>query len=255
MTGVAISLNPSNGKQWSSGMFMVRTARLFELIQLLLRNRGAVSADQLADSLSVSRRTIYRDIQTLRVLGAPVDGEAGVGFVLGPGFVLPPLMFSAEQIEAVVLGVRMVSRLDDEPLAHAALEALVKIAAVLPGDGRETIAAIGLLSGPRPPAAADGVAPAGLRAAIGAEHRAEIDYSDEVGHFTTRYIWPIALTFGNHVRLLAAWCELREDFRTFRVDRIAAFRETGERYPKRRRSLLRAWRESQGIPASPSEVW
>ena len=176
-----------------------------------------MSAARLAGSLSVSRRTVYRDIQTLRALGAPIDGEAGVGFVLGRGFLLPPLMFSAEQIEAIVLGARMVSRLDDQPLALAALDALVKIAAVLPGDGRETVAAVGLLSGPRPPAVADGVALAGLRAAIRAEHRVEIDYSDEAGHGTTRYIWPIALTFGNQVRLLAAWCEVCEDFRTFRV--------------------------------------
>jgi predicted DNA-binding transcriptional regulator YafY len=234
---------------------MARTARLFELIQLLLRNRGAVSAAQLAGSLSVSRRTVYRDIQTLKALGAPIDGEAGVGFILGRGFLLPPLMFSAEQIEAIVLGVRMVSRLDDQPLALAALDALVKIATVLPGDGRETVGAVGLLSGPRPPAVADGVALAGLRAVIRAEHRVEIDYSDEAGRGTTRYIWPIALTFGNHVRLLAAWCELREDFRTFRVDRIVAFRATRERYPRRRRGLLRAWQQSQSIRPSAAEAW
>ena len=233
---------------------MVRTARLFELIQLFLHHRGAVSAERLAASLTVSRRTVYRDIQTLRALGAPIDDEAGVGFILGRGFILPPLMFSAEQIEAIVLGVRIVSRLDDQPLADAALDALAKIAAVLPGDGKETIAAIGLLSGPRPPAAADGVALARLRIAVRAEHRSEIDYSDEAGHVTTRYIWPIALTFGNHVRLLAAWCELRKDFRTFRVDRIVAFRETKERYSRRRQVLLRAWRQSQRIAAGACEA-
>lgn len=255
LTDATLSLSPSGRNQWSLSILMARTARLFELIQRLLRNRGAVSADQLAESLAVSRRTVYRDIQTLKALGAPIDGEAGVGFILGRGFVLPPLMFSAEQIEAIVLGVRMVSQLDDEHLAHAALDALVKIAAVLPGDGRETVATVGLLSGPRPPSVADGVALAGLRAAIRAEYRIEIDYSDEVGRATTRYIWPIALTFGNHVRLLAAWCELRESFRTFRIDRIVGFRETRERYPKRRRGLLWAWRQSQAIPTSAPEAW
>ncbi len=127
-------------------------------------------------------------------------------------------------------------------------------AAVLPGDGRETVAAIGLFSGPRPPAAADGVALVRLRAAMRAEHRIEIDYSDQASRVTTRYVWPIALTFGNHVRLLAAWCELREDFRTFRVDRIIALRETQERYPRRRRGLLLAWRQSEFAPASLPEA-
>jgi predicted DNA-binding transcriptional regulator YafY len=200
--------------------------------------------------LAVSRRTVYRDIQTLRALGVPIDGEAGVGFVMGPGFVLPPLMLSAEQVEAVVLGMPMVSELGDKPLADAAFDALVKLSdalvklsQVLPATGPEAISAIGLLSGPRRPAAPGGVDLERLRASIRAEYRIAIDYRDQAGRASTRSIWPIALTFGNKVRLLASWCELRGDFRTFR---IVALRET-ERYPKHWRGLLRAWRQSQGF--------
>lgn len=232
---------------------MARTARLLDLIQLLRSSRTAVSATSLADALSVSPRTVYRDIQTLMAFGAPIEGEAGIGYVMRPGFVLPPLMFSQEQIEAIVLGARMVSQSGDESLAQAARQALIKIAAVLPGDGRDTVAAIGLLSSPRPPAAPDGVSLAQLRAAIRAERRMAIDYQDNLGQRTARWVWPIALTLGMRVRLLATWCELREDFRTFRVDRIAAVTDTGQRYPKSRLALVKAWQASQNIPAGAPE--
>jgi predicted DNA-binding transcriptional regulator YafY len=234
----------------------MRAARLLRLIELLRLHRRAVSGERLAATLSVSRRTVYRDIQALKALGAVIDGEAGVGYVIRPGFILPPLMFSADQLEAIVLGARMVSQSADAPLASAARDALAKIASVLPSDdGLDAIAGIGLLSGPRPPAAPDGVALARIRQAIRAEHRVVLNYKDAIDQRTTRTVWPIALTFGNQIRLLATWCELREDFRTFRVDRILAMTETAERYPRRRRSLLKAWRQAQGVPASVVWDW
>jgi predicted DNA-binding transcriptional regulator YafY len=224
-----------------------RAERLLDLIQVLRRHRHPVSGQTLADELGVSLRTVYRDIQTLVGQGAAIDGEAGIGFVLRPGFVLPPLMFSDEEIEALVLGLRWVAQSTDVPFRRAATNALAKIAAVLPDDLRDSIAGIGLLaaSGPQ---AGDPIDLAPVREAIRSEHKIVLDYTDAKGGRTRRTIWPIAIGFFERVRVVAAWCELRSDFRHFRADRIAALRPTGRRYPQRRRVLMRQWREGEGIP-------
>ena len=227
---------------------MARSERLLELIQALRRHRQPVSGAALAEELGVSLRTIYRDIQTLIGQGATIDGEAGVGFVLRPGFVLPPLMFSDEELEALVLGSRLLAQRADKPLADAARNAIAKIAAVLPGDLRDSIDSTGLLAGPgrRPPP--DPVDIAGVRAAIRTERKLILDYTDPNGKQTRRTVWPIALGFFDRVRMLAAWCELRQDFRHFRADRISAARMEERRYPRRRGALLKDWRRRQGIP-------
>ena len=227
---------------------MSRSQRLLDLIQMLRRHRRPVSGAALAEELGVSLRTIYRDIQSLLATGAPIEGEAGVGFILRAGYTLPPLMFNDEEVEALVLGSRLVAEEADPRLARAALDALAKIAAVLPGDRRDDIAALGLLSGPRRPAAPDGVDLARVRTAIRGERKLWIAYGDEQGQQSERWIWPIALTFYDRRRVLAAWCELRGGFRHFRTDRIAALTETDERYPRRRRSLMKEWRGTQGLP-------
>ena len=227
---------------------MARSERLFALIQILRRHRRPVTGAVLAAELEVSLRTVYRDIQTLVATGAPVDGEAGLGFVLRDGYTLPPLMFSDEEIEAVVLGSRMVAQSTDAKLARAAEDAIAKISAVLPENRRDEIASLGLLSAPRWPAAPDGVDLARLRQAIRAERKVWISYGDEAGNRTERRVWPIALTFYERVRLLAAWCELRQGFRHFRTDRISALVETEERLPRRRRALMREWRATEGLP-------
>ena len=224
---------------------MSRSERLLDLIQVLRRHRRPVSGQALADELGVSLRTVYRDIQTLIGQGAAIDGEAGIGFVLRPGFVLPPLMFTDEEIEALVLGLRFVARQTDAPLERAAADALAKIAAVLPDDLRERVADVGLIAAPV--AVVDPIDLAPLRAAIRSEHKVVLDYADKQGERTRRTIWPIAIGFFERTRVIAAWCELRADFRHFRTDRIAALRLTGRRYPQRRRALMRQWRESEGI--------
>lgn len=227
---------------------MARSERLLALIQVLRRHRRPVAGAVLAEELGVSLRTIYRDIQSLVATGAPIAGEAGLGFVLQDGYTLPPLMFSAEEIEAVVLGSRMVAQSADAPLARAARDALAKITAVLPENRRDDVAALGLLSAPRRPEAPDGVELARLRQAIRAERKVWISYGDEAGNRTERRIWPIALTFYERTRLLAAWCELRQAFRHFRTDRISALTETMEAFPRRRRVLMREWRSIEGLP-------
>lgn len=227
---------------------MLRSVRLLDLLQVLRRHRRPVSGAALAVELSVSLRTVYRDIHSLIAAGAPIEGEAGVGYVLRAGYTLPPLMFSDEEIEAIVLGSRMVAESADPRLRRAAGDALAKITAVLPGDRRDDVASLGLLAARRSLAAPDSVDLAQLRGAIRAERRVRIVYSNETGQRTERRIWPIALTFFDRVRVLAAWCELRDGFRHFRTDRIASLAETGERFPRRRRVLMQEWRQSQGLP-------
>jgi predicted DNA-binding transcriptional regulator YafY len=227
---------------------VARSERLLELIQVLRRHRRPVSGQTLSEELGVSLRTVYRDIQTLIGQGAMIDGEAGVGYVLRPGFVLPPLMFSDEEIEAVVLGARWVAQQTDDALGRAAANALAKIAAVLPDDMREEIAGTGLLAGPPPEPEPEQVDLAPIREAIRTECKLILHYRDRKGERSRRTVWPIALGFFEQARVLAAWCELRKDYRHFRADRIVALRATEERYPRRRRLLLREWREIEGIP-------
>jgi predicted DNA-binding transcriptional regulator YafY len=227
---------------------VARSERLLELIQALRRHRRPVSGAVLADELGVSLRTIYRDIQTLIGQGASIDGEAGIGFVLRPGFVLPPLMFTDEELEALVAGSRFLAQRADKPLAEAARNAIAKIATVLPDDLRDGIDGTGLLAGPgrRPPP--DPIDVASIRAAIRTERKLILDYTDPKGKHTRRTVWPIALGFFDRIRMLAAWCELRQDFRHFRTDRITSLRETSQRYPRRRRALMKDWRTLEGIP-------
>jgi predicted DNA-binding transcriptional regulator YafY len=224
-----------------------RTERLLDLIQILRRHRRPVSGAELAGELAVSLRTVYRDVQTLIATGAPIDGEAGIGFVLRPGFTLPPLMFSRDELEAIVLGSGMVARAADPALAKAARNALAKIVAVLPAGRNDHAGISGLIAGPIKPAAVDRTDLAPIRSAIRGEQKIWIAYRDKDGVPTERTIWPIAVTFCARVRLLAAWCELRESFRHFRTDRIAGIEEVGERYPRRRHDLIREWREIEGF--------
>lgn len=229
---------------------MSRAARLLDLIQALRRRRLPVTGAALAAELGVSLRTLYRDVETLRAQGADVEGEAGVGYVLRSGFLLPPLMFRDEEIEALVLGSRWVAERGDPTLAEAARDALAKIAAVLPADRRPTIEEPSLLVAKRPAAPA-GVGLDLLRRALREERKLVLRYRDAEGRETNRRVWPIALGFFEETRMLAAWCETRAAFRHFRVDRMIAATIEDERPPKRRRALLADWRRAEGIPARP----
>jgi len=227
---------------------MSRSQRLLDLIQVLRRHRRPVSGAVLAEETGVSLRTLYRDIDTLKAQGAHIDGEAGVGYVLRPGFMLPPLMFSEEEIEALVLGSRWVSERSDTPLGGAARNALAKIAAVLPDDLKTSVDATNLLIGPGKPIAAGDAELPSIRAAIRAERKLQIVYADGNKASTRRVIWPFALAFFDRVRMVVAWCELRDGYRHFRTDRIAALKPMTKRYPRRRQALLKEWRELEGIP-------
>lgn len=226
---------------------MSRSERLLELLQTLRRHRAPVAGQALAAELGVSLRTLYRDIATLQGQGADIVGEAGVGYVLRPGFLLPPLMFSEEEVEALVLGARWVARRGDPPLAAAAADVLAKVAAVLPPARRDALESTGLLVGP---GGEDGADMTLIRRAIRLERKVEIGYRDLAGSASRRVIWPIALTHFDRARVVVAWCELRGDFRHFRADRVASITPLEARYPRRRLALVRTWKAAQGIAAA-----
>lgn len=226
---------------------MSRSERLLDLIQILRRHRRPVSGRTLADEMGVSIRTLYRDIATLQGQGAPIEGEAGLGYVLKPGFMLPPLMFSDEEIEAIVLGSRWVAKQPDKRLAAAAADALAKIAAVLPDDLRKDLDATTLLVGPR----SDNLEAIDLgvvRQAIREERKLGFLYRDAEGAASERLVWPFALSFFDKVRVMVAWCEMRQDFRHFRADRMSDLTVTGIRYPRRRQAMLKEWRATLDVP-------
>ena len=227
---------------------MSRSQRLQELIQILRRHRYPVAGSALAAELGISLRTLYRDIGTLQEQGACIEGEPGLGYVLQPGFMLPPLMFSEEEIEALVLGSRWVVDRADTRLSAAASNALAKIAAVLPAELRNDLDASALLVGPGEPIAAGDREVALIRQAIRAEHKLHITYRDHKNSESSRTIWPFALGFFDRARVVVAWCEMRQAFRHFRTDRIITVSMTEQRYPRRRQVLLKEWREVEGIP-------
>ena len=216
-----------------------RAARLLTLLDELRRRRRPVRGAQLAERLGISLRTLYRDIDVLRGQGAEIDGDPGVGDLLRPGFLLPPMMFSAEELEAMVLGARWVSRHADPELAAAANQAMDRIVGILPEALRLQVETSGLFADWHGIEAEPWLPT--LRRTIREEHAVRIRYADVEGRVTERVIRPFAMAFLADVRLLAAWCELRGDFRHFRADRVLGLEDTGERYPERRHSLLRRW--------------
>jgi predicted DNA-binding transcriptional regulator YafY len=208
------------------------------LLQALRRRRRAVSAAVLAQELGVSVRTIYRDVATLAERGAAVEGAAGVGYRLRPGFFLPPITLDEDELDALVLGLRWVSRRSDAALARGAEDALAKILAVLPAASEDPLAASGLIVG----GGAEPAHLAALRRAMRQERKLHLAYADAAGVATERTVWPVAIGFLHAGEVLAAWCELRQGFRHFRLDRIVRAEVSPDRYPRRRPVLLADWR-------------
>lgn len=233
---------------------MSRSQRLLDLLQELRRHRYPIAGNRLAETLGISLRTLYRDIATLQAQGAEIEGSPGVGYVLKPGFLLPPLMFSQEELEALVLGIRWVSKRGDPALQAAASHVLAKVAAVLPADLKSALDDNALLIGPSAQPSADrGPSPdrvneSEIRRSIRFGFKATIRYRDQKEMESCRTVWPFALGYFDGVRVLVAWCEMRAAFRHFRTDRIADVVVQGVRYPRRRQALLKEWRQREGIP-------
>lgn len=226
---------------------MSRSQRLLDLLQILRRHRYPVAGHALAAELGISLRTLYRDIATLQQQGANIEGGAGLGYVLRPGFELPPLMFSLGEIEALVLGMRWVARRGDRQLMGAARDVLAKVGAVLPPALREELETSTLLIGPAPASEIPDALLQQVREVIRLEHRVQLDYRDAEGQASQRVVWPFALGYFEQTRVLAAWCELRQGMRHFRLDRVDELLDLGRRYPRRRQVLLREWRALHGI--------
>jgi len=199
---------------------MRRADRLFQIVSVLRRRRTAVTAKQIAERLHVSERTIYRDIRDLILAGTPIDGEAGVGYRIRPGYDLPPLMFDREEIQALVLGARIVRRFGDAGLARASDSILSKVAAVIPKELEPLLAETRLFVPMMLTGAQSGDALFVAREALVGRRKLRLDYADEKGDSTERTVRPLGVFFWGRKWTLSAWCELRNDFRDFRLDRV-----------------------------------
>lgn len=223
---------------------MTRSERLLALLDLLRTYRYPVAGSLLADKLQVSLRTIYRDIETLQAQGAIIEGEAGLGFVLRPGFHVPPLMFSCAELEALVLGSRLVASLGEGVLSQDARSAMAKISACLPKALAEQMQLVPLHV-PRDYKFDEQGKNSGiieiLRNAIRNEKKLTITYCDAQGRFSKRIVWVFGLAFFAQSRVVLSYCEMRNDFRHFRTDRILNCIALTDKYPKTCRHLMREW--------------
>lgn len=234
---------------------MRKASRLFEIIQILRLARQPVTAQTIADKLEVTARSVYRDIAALQTMRVPIEGERGVGYILRPGFSLPPLMFSIEETEAIVLALAMVGRSSDTELRQAAKKASDKIAASLPEPLSKTLSANALHAWGSIAPAPVGINLATVRRAVRDEERLEISYRDETGTETRRQIRPIAVIYYSETVNIVGWCELRQAIRNFRSDRVLTCESTGSFFKlegeKLRQLWMSGWQSNQpDIPSS-----
>ena len=220
---------------------MRRSDRLFDIIQRLRTASGPVTAAALAADLEVTSRTVYRDIATLQARRVPIEGAAGIGYVLRKGFDLPPLMFTIDEVEAIAVGARLVRRLRDPKLQESAEAVLAKVTVVLPERLRNHLSATPIYVSPGIAAEAQGADLADMRAAIRDSRKLYIAYADVTGRRSNRTIWPIAMAYYVDVTLVGAWCELRADYRNFRVERIQSSKVLDEHFDQNNGRLFREW--------------
>lgn len=226
---------------------MRRAERLFQIIQILRRARGPITADAIAVELETSKRSVYRDIAALMGQRAPIRGEAGLGYVLEDGYDMPPLMLTPDEIEAAVLGAQWVAGRGDPALARAAEDLIAKIASAVPETLRPHVLEPAGRAFNSWNVQADSIDMGQVRTSIRTGCKIVLDYRDEQGRPTQRTIWPVTVGYMETVRLLIAWCELRKDFRTFRTDRVAGAEFLNERFPERPAVLRTKWRKYMEI--------
>jgi len=224
---------------------MRRADRLLQIIQIFRRRSGPVTARHIASELEVARRTIYRDIVSLVSSGVPLRGEAGVGYVLEEGYDLPPLMFTIDELEALMLGARLVSSQDNTTLTRSANDAIAKIATIIPDDLRPILLEASLYAPEFGGGVVDKVDVGIIRTAIRSRKKLRVEYANAQGRGSQRVIWPIVLAYHRGVRLVAAWCELRTDFRHFRVDRMIDIALSQEKIPERYDMLFSRWKKGE----------
>ncbi len=219
---------------------MRRTDRLFEIIQILRSESRVITAAEIAARLEVSTRTIYRDIQTLQAMRTPIEGEAGIGYLMRQGYDLPALNFSTDEIEAIVVGLSLVAQTGDRGLQKAARQVSHKIDAIRGSLESLQVSDRGALV----PAAVD---PDMIRRAIREEQKLDIRYRDESERDSSRQVRPLAIIYYVHAMLMVAWCELRNDFRHFRVDRMLSCAETGNFFKGRGDDLREQWKMLEAV--------
>ena len=217
---------------------MRRAERLFEIIEILRRARAPISAEAIGKTLGVTKRTVYRDMAALMAQGVPIDGEAGVGYVLDAGFHMPPLMLTAAEIDAAVLGAQWVQTRGEPALSDAATSLITKIEAVAPS-GLQSFFLAPATSVAPVTAPHEVLDAAEIRQAIRQRAKILLIYRDDSDAETERVIWPILLGYRDAGRIIAAWCELRSGFRYFRTERIVQGKVLSDKVP-RRMNLLRA---------------
>lgn len=231
---------------------MRRADRLFRIIQVLRRKRHPVTAQAIAEELEASPRTIYRDIAQLMADRVPIRGEAGIGYVLEGGFDMPPLMLTPDEVEAAMLGAHWVMGHADAALARGASDLVAKIAAVLPEHLRPLLLEPAVAAPSHRVSVKDAIDMARVRAAIRAQGKISLVYCDESGRETRRTIWPIAISYWEAVRLIVAWCEMRNGFRHFRTDRILAADFLEAKYATARARLRTQWMKEMAAQKPPS---
>lgn len=234
---------------------MRRADRLFEIIQVLRRSSKPLTAGAIAAELETSKRTIYRDIGALIAQRVPISGEAGIGYVLHRGFELPPLMLTTDETEAVALGCQWVVAHADDALARAALDVLAKVAVVMPKEVRSVLESPAVGTLPCEQRDAGDVDVGRLREWSRTGCKLAIEYEDEAGIGTARVFRPFMVGYVARLRTVIAWCELRDDFRVFRIDRLRKVEFLAERYAEDPVLLRRRWlatlRERRQRPPEP----
>lgn len=222
---------------------MTRTQRLLTLLQILKENRYPITAEALSTKLQVSIRSIYRDIDALRNQGAEITGEAGIGYQLKAGLLLPPLTFDETELEALILGLRWVKSNADTELKNSALRAISKINAVVAGQAQKILNQNTLFAPTTHFYEINDEIAKDLRLSLRKECKAQMIYMDGQNQSSERIIWPIAIGYMKDSQVLAAWCELRESYRHFRLDRIQSYRALENKFPYPKNYLLERWRK------------
>jgi predicted DNA-binding transcriptional regulator YafY len=221
-------------------LIVSRSNRLFELLQVLRRRRGTVSGETLAQETKVSLRTLRRDIATLQAMGVHIEGEAGVGYILRPGSLMPPMSFTEEEVQALAVGVQWVSHQADKALAMAAQNALAKIGAVVSTEMRRALDDDTYYVGSHRDTV--GFDLARVRQAIREQRKMQVVYCDREGKTAGRVLWPFMIGIVESRRFISGWCELRQDFCLLRADGVRRADLLDERYPGNRRQLVKEWR-------------
>ncbi|MBG6159237.1 putative DNA-binding transcriptional regulator YafY [Labrenzia sp. EL_159] len=220
---------------------MRRTERLFQIIQILRSTRSPITGRDLADELEISIRTLYRDMAELMAQRIPITGEAGTGYVLDDGYDMPPLMLTADELEAAALGAAWVAAEADPTLSRAARDLVSKLSEAIPRELRPVVldaSTKAIQTRSRVVERFDGAL---LRHAIRERYKLELTYIDRDKGTTNRIVWPLLIAFLDRSRYLVAWCETREDFRHFKTDRVQELKVLGGKYPGRRTVLIRDW--------------